>query len=434
MSEMNQTESIQQPYTVSGITEEIRQRIEERFEWTEVRGEISSFKKAPSGHAYFRLKDATAILECVAWRNTVVRWAGLDLRDGDEVIVGGKVTVYPPRGQYQLVVSAIRLAGSGALQKQFERLKQQLFEEGLFDDNRKRPLPSFPRKIAVITSQTGAAVRDFLRTIASNRCPVDITVCPVLVQGAEAAGEVSETIQRVNNQGGFDLIVVCRGGGSLEDLWAFNEEIVVRAVAESALPVLTGIGHEIDFTLADFAADTRASTPTGAAETIADLFNRHRSRLHLFADRLIRSIGPCLEWEKKRLAVTQRALRRYHPQTAVSQWRQRLDDFSMTLIRGSRSTIRQHRTAIEEKRKTLPATADREVERKKQELKRYVQLLTSFDPARNLERGYAICRHDDGRSIVRLADVEIDDRVNVHVSDGSFRSVILKKNRTHEQE
>lgn len=430
---MKEAESIQQPFTVSGLTKAIRQRIEENFEWIEVRGEISNFKKAPSGHAYFRMKDADAVLECVAWRNTVIRWAGIDLRDGDEVIAGGGVTVYPPRGQYQFVVSAIRLAGFGVLQQRFEQLKRKLLDEGLFDSERKQSLPSFPQKIAVITSPTGAAVRDFLRSISQNHCPIDVTVYPVLVQGTEAAGEISAAIRAVNQREDYDLIVLCRGGGSLEDLWTFNEEIVVRAIAESRIPVVTGIGHEIDFTLADFAADRRASTPTGAAETIAGLFEKHRGQLRLLIDRLIRSTLPFLAREKERLAVTKRGFKRYHPKIMVSDYRQRLDEFSLMLLTAYRQMIIRNRDVVRNMSRMLFQTTRYGVESKNRDLKRIASLMSSYDPARNLARGYAICRHNDGRPIVRVSDAEKDDRIDVIVSNGLFRTQVLEKSQTNER-
>ncbi|MGC9328815.1 MAG: exodeoxyribonuclease VII large subunit [Candidatus Hinthialibacter sp.] len=425
---MQETEP-QAPFTVSSLTEAIRRQLEERYDWVQVRGEISGFKKAPSGHAYFRLKDANAVLECVAWRGTVVRWAGLDLQDGVEVIAGGKVTVYPPRGQYQLVVSAIRLAGLGALQQQFEALKRLLAQEGLFDPERKKPLPDFPRNIAVITSPSGAAVRDFLRMVRQGRCPVHCTICPVLVQGAEAAGEIARMIQAVNAKGGFDWIVLCRGGGSLEDLWAFNEEIVARAVAGSSIPVVSAVGHEIDYTIADFAADYRAPTPTAAGQLVCDFFESHRGRLRLIRDRLHRIFLPALARKRESLEVSRRALRRYHPMSTIADLRQRLDEYAADFHRAMTAAVHQGRTACGHRRRVLEDAMKHELNRKRQFIQSCERLLHSYNPRLNLSRGYAICQSENGRLVQKTSDVKAQDRVQITVSDGAFRAKVLQEDQ-----
>lgn len=424
---MIKSPSAQTPLSVAALTEAIRRQLEDAFDWVQVRGEISGFKKAPSGHAYFRLKDADAVLECVAWKTTVIRWSGLDLEDGTEVIAGGKITVYPPRGQYQLVVSAIRLAGIGLLQQRFEALKRLLAEEGLFDSERKKPLPNFPRRIAVITSPTGAAIQDFLRIVWQGACPVDCVVCPVLVQGVEAPGEIAEMIRSVNKMGGFDLIVLCRGGGSLEDLWAFNEEIVARAIFASKIPTISAIGHEIDFTIADFVADYRAPTPTAAGQWICDLFNNRRSLLHLDRDRLLRAFLPALQREKERLEVTRKALRRYHPLSVLAERRQRLDDLSDALARAVVEQVRDRRADCERAVQVLGRLAIHALEYRRQALRSCEHLLRSYNPLRNLSRGYTICRREDGRLVQKLSDVKPQDIVRVVVSDGAFGAAVLPK-------
>lgn len=420
-------ESPQTPLSVSALTEAIRRQLEETYDWVQVQGEISGLKRAPSGHAYFRLKDSDAVLECVAWKTTVVRWAGLDLQDGDEVVAGGKVTVYPPRGQYQFVVTAIRRAGLGALQQRFEALKRRLADEGLFDPVRKRPLPSFPRKIAVITSPTGAAVYDFLRIIRQGACPVDCVVCPVLVQGAEASGEIADMIRSTNEIGGFDLIVLCRGGGSLEDLWAFNEEIVARVIVASKIPVISAIGHEIDFTIADFTADMRAPTPTAAGQLVCGLFNEHRRHLSMHRDRLHRAFLPALQRERDRLEVTRKALRRYHPITTLAEWRQRLDDLTDALVRSMMAVVQQGRMDCEHGLQVLGRSVIHELDRRRQTLRSCEHLLHSYNPLRNLSRGYSLCKREDGRLVRNLSDVEPRDVIRVIVSDGTFGAAVLPK-------
>lgn len=418
-------------YSVSQFTEVLRKDLESKFDWVQIRGEISNFKKAPSGHVYFRLKDDDAVLECVAWRSTAVRWGGLELKDGKEVVAGGKITVYPPRGQYQLVVSAMRLAGLGALQQRFEALKRMLAEEGLFDSSRKKPLPRFPKKIAAITSPTGAAIRDFLKILHAARCPVDVTVCPVLVQGIEAAREIAAMIETVNRLRRFDVIVLCRGGGSLEDLWAFNEEIVARAIAGSSLPVISAVGHEIDFTIADFVADTRAPTPTAAGQLIAEIFERFRADLQWKADRLNRLVLPAIRNEKRRIEVLEQALRRYHPFSAVEQRRQRLDECVNFLLFSMKSHIETLKLRCRQSAQSIQTGCRYSIGRFRGDIERYHRLVHSFDPRKNLSRGYSICRHADGRLIARAAAVQREDRITITVSDGSFGATVHEVETDH---
>ncbi|MEW6236147.1 MAG: exodeoxyribonuclease VII large subunit [Candidatus Omnitrophota bacterium] len=423
---MMELESIRLPYTVSELTEEIRLCLEERYDWVEVRGEISNFKKAPSGHVYFRMKDENAALECVAWRQTAMRWGGMELRDGAEVIAGGKIGLYPPRGQYQLVVSSLRLAGAGALQLRFEALKRKLAEEGLFDSARKRPLPYWPENIAVVTSPGGAALRDFVKTLREGGCPAKVMICPVLVQGEKAAGEISKAIAEINRRENFDLIVLCRGGGSLEDLWAFNEEAVARAIFTSRIPILTGVGHEIDFTIADFAADARASTPTGAASAIREIFERRRGELYADKERFLRTLPPVVERLRERIELTHRALKRYHPIAAIAMRRQRLDDIQSMLTLRMREHWIQAAAAQHEKGRRIADAMRRAVAERKNDLRRCEHLLRSYDPRRNLARGYAICRGEDGNIIRRIAQTAPRDRIDVFLADGSFASQVTE--------
>ncbi len=422
---MNQ-EGTRAPYSVSELTDEIRQKLESNYAWVQVRGEISNFKKAPSGHAYFRLKDENALLSCVAWRSTVARWAGLDLQDGVEVLAGGHITVYPPRGQYQLVVTSLRMAGIGLLQQQFEALKRRLAEEGYFDPEHKKPLPRFPQHIALITSSTGAAVRDFLNRLNQGKCPLEVTLCPVLVQGDRASAEIAAMIKRVNRmKNAFDLIVLCRGGGSLEDLWAFNEETAVKAIYDSHLPVLTGVGHEIDFTLADFTADLRASTPTGAAQVICTLFDEHRQRHEVAQSRLLRSILPTLRQWRERLELTQTALKRYHPIVVIQQQRQRLDEQQMRLIERMQSALEKRRRTVKEDSKQLTQRMQQSISEQRKDLLRYKHLLHSYNPSKNLERGFAICRDEKGKPITTIHKIHKGDSPWVQLADGSFHSKVI---------
>lgn len=253
--------------TVSQISRSIRNLLEGEFNYVRVSGEISNLSRPHSGHSYFTLKDEGAQLRAVLFKGQQ-RFLAKTPGDGQQVICHGRISVYEPRGDYQLIVDTIDFQGSGLLQRQFEALKKQLGAEGLFNEERKKKIPPFPQRITLITSSTGAAVHDFLKIWRNRRWGATIQIFPVRVQGMGAAEEIAQAIMRVNREQSSDVIVVCRGGGSLEDLWAFNEECVARAIAGSSLPVVTAIGHEIDFTIADFCADQRAPTPTGAAEQI----------------------------------------------------------------------------------------------------------------------------------------------------------------------
>lgn len=255
----------EQIFSVSEITKSIKFILESTFEKISIEGEISNFKAHGSGHWYFNLKDEEAVINCTMWKG-LNSYVFFTPEDGMKVIVSGRVTVYPPRGSYQIDVRSMKPAGEGELQAAFERLKKKLFEEGLFDEKFKKPIPNFPKKIALVTAPDGAAVKDMI-SVAARRFPlVELLIAPTQVQGAGAAENIAENINKLNSFSDIDVIIVARGGGSIEDLWAFNEEIVARAVFKSKIPIITGIGHEVDFTIADFVSDLRAPTPSVAME------------------------------------------------------------------------------------------------------------------------------------------------------------------------
>ena len=251
--------------TVSELTKEIKQTLEEKFNQVSVEGEISNFKAHISGHWYFSLKDANASISCTMWKG-FNNYVFFTPQDGMKVIVNGKITVYPPRGNYQIDVRSMKPAGVGELQAAFEALKQKLSDEGLFKEEFKKPIPTFPKRIGIVTAIDGAAFKDMI-SVARRRFPlVELVICPTRVQGAGAAEMIVQSIELLNKQKDIDVIIVGRGGGSIEDLWEFNEEIVARAIFASKIPIISGVGHEIDFTIADFVADLRAPTPSAAME------------------------------------------------------------------------------------------------------------------------------------------------------------------------
>jgi exodeoxyribonuclease VII large subunit len=338
------------PLTVSELTAQVKRLVERQVGQVWVTGEVTNFRAQSSGHCYFTLKDATTQLACVLFRGHATAQRGL-LQDGQKVVLRGDVTVYEARGQYQLLVREIELQGVGALQAAFDRLKQKLAAEGLFAQERKRPLPEIPQRIGLVTSPTGAAIRDVLHVIARRQPALEITLAPCRVQGEGAAQEVAAAIALLNEwhaKSPLDLILVTRGGGSLEDLWAFNEEAVARAIAASVVPVVSAIGHEIDFTIADFVADLRAATPSAAAELITEgaFSNRQfvadaESQLAALARRRLRMAREHLDSFAHRLGLA-------HPRRRLEDGAQRLDDLRDALALGLRhQRERRHTTARE---------------------------------------------------------------------------------------
>src|SRR5256712_207583 len=331
-------------YTVSALTALLRVHIESAFSDVWVEGEVSNLRIPTSGHSYFTLKDASSQIRAVLFRS-VGRSQRFALQDGLQLVCRGRLTVYEPRGDYQVIVEYAEPKGVGALQLAFEQLKARLDGEGLVDQARKRPLPFFPRRIGVVTSPTGAAIRDIVQ-VAHKRDPgVTIVLNPVAVQGESAAGEIAHAIEELNEMGGFDVLIVGRGGGSLEDLWPFNEEIVARAVAASRVPVVSAVGHEIDFTIADFVADMRAPTPSAAAELVvrdrADLLERVVG----YGDRSVHAVRTVLRDLCARVEAERRGL--LDPTALVARAMQRRDELEMRLRLTQVNRLKDLRSAVE---------------------------------------------------------------------------------------
>jgi len=396
--------SFTDPYTVSELNGRIRQLIEVeptlRDVWVE--GEVSNFTQAASGHCYFTLKDAGAQIRCVMWRNDASRQSQLPA-DGALVLGHGRVGVYEVRGLYQLYVDQIRPAGVGELYKRFEHLKSRLEAEGLFAQERKQSLPDFPQVIGVVTSPSAAALRDILHVL-SRRFPLaKVLVSPTLVQGDAAPPHIVAAIEALNDRKDVDVIIVARGGGSLEELWAFNEEAVARAVAASSIPVICGVGHETDFSLADLAADVRAPTPSAAAELAVPDKTEVRAQLQERLAMLTATLGSIIQQHAWRVAEQSRALKHLSPATQLAQARQRVDDL---VGRGARAV----RHALSLRRERLEGLLGR---------------LTGTSPIGTLGRGYAIVRSHRTSAVVRSTElVEPGDSVGIQVSDGEFNAVV----------
>jgi len=397
---MNQF-SIFQPlsWTVSELTRYVRELLEgdEYLQELWVQGEVSNFSRPSSGHIYFTLKDASASLRCVMWRNAAMRLQFLP-RDGDAVRVHGNISVYEAGGQYQLYADIIRPVGEGDLYKEFLRLKARLEAEGLFDPERKRPVPRYPQCIGIITSPTGAALQDMLNTLNRRYPLARIVLAPVPVQGIEAPGAIIAALEALNRIACPDVILLARGGGSIEDLWAFNDENLARTIVNSTAPVITGVGHETDFTIADFACDLRAPTPTGAAMLAtpdrADLLMA-LSELQLQLERSGQSAIRSSRWSLDNLAAR---LKLRSPAWRLMSNQQRLDEVSRRL-----KMALEHDHAL-----------------RMEKLTGLNQRLVSLAPLSILSRGYAILTHLDGRTVKSTRQVAAGDLLKVRVSDGTF--------------
>ena len=405
--------------SVSELTRRLQEVLEDRFPAVWVEGEISNFRLYGSGHAYFTLKDADSQIRAVLFRNRGRR-IKFEPADGLHVMAFGSIEVYPQRGEYQMVIELLEPKGLGALQLAFEQLKARLQAEGLFDQARKRELPRFPRKIGIVTSPSGAAIRDLLRVIGRRFGELHIVIAPCRVQGEGASEEIVQGLRDLNALGGVDVIIVGRGGGSLEDLWAFNEEIVARAIAGSKVPVVSAVGHEVDFTIADFVADLRAPTPSAAAElvvrekqAVVDSLGQLRARLERFAARPLRDLERRVDELTARLrremrnelgrahhrvVLATRALRASDPVARVARDRHRLENLQARMI-----------TSLNRRR-----------DRARYAVQTAVGRLDSLSPLAVLGRGYSLTRTPGGEVVHSPAQVQAGDAIRVLLHRGSL--------------
>ncbi len=407
--------------SVGEFTRRVKSLLESGIRPGWVRGEVSNLRAQASGHVYFSLKDATAQVSAVLFRGDAARQT-VKLRDGQQVVVFGAVSVYEARGQYQLVVRAVIEDGVGRLQQEFERLKQRLADEGLFAAERKRPIPAMPATVGFITSPTGAAVQDFMRILTRRGWRGRLVVLPAKVQGDGAAAEMVAMLELAQELKIFDLMVIGRGGGSLEDLWAFNEEPLVRAVAGCAIPVISAVGHEIDFTLCDFAADVRAETPSGAAELISSNFVRCAEQAEQASEAMLAAAGGAVERAGERLDHARSRLRLLTPAAQIEQGFLRLDDFSNRLAAALRSTLQLRRQQLGDVRSRLmQASPETRVQLGSHQLLSLYKRLQAASPASVLHRGFAIVRDERGQPVARRAAVNAGQRLSAEFSDGSVK-------------
>ena len=405
--------------SVSAFTRRVKTLLEDGVGASWVRGEVSNVRAQGSGHVYFSLKDAGAQVSAVLFRGDALRQT-VKLRDGQQVVVFGQVSVYEARGQYQLIVRLVIEDGVGRLQREFEALKARLAAEGLFAPEKKRALPPLPACVGFITSPTGAAVQDFIRIMSRRGWRGRVVVLPAKVQGEGAAAELAAMLALAQALGIFDLLVIGRGGGSLEDLWAFNEEVLVRAVAASTVPIISAVGHEIDFTLCDFAADVRAETPSAAAELISSKFVEAAERAEragaAMDEALERAIGEATE----RLDHARSRLRLLAPAAQIEQGFLRVDDLGNRLVAALRDASQARRQQLGEARAALARVSPEfRVQTESHRLLALWKRLQAASPASVLNRGFAIVRDATGRPVMRRAEVQPGQGLTTDFADGS---------------
>jgi exodeoxyribonuclease VII large subunit len=387
--------------TVTDLTRYIRQMFEldYRLQDVWVQGEISNLSRPSSGHVYFTLKDSGAAIKCAMWRASVTSNVHR-LREGDAILAHGKISVYEVQGAYQLYVDAIQTAGVGDLYQQFELLKAKLQAEGLFAPDRKRALPEVVHAIGIVTSPTGAALQDMLNIIGRRWPLLRVVLSPTPVQGDDAPPKIIAALERLYQRDDFDAILIARGGGSIEDLWCFNDERVARAIARSPVPTISGVGHEVDFTIADFVADLRAPTPSAAAELITPDQEEVRSTLDDYAATLDALMTDRIRQSRLRVQLYERALAHLSPRVKLANARQRLDEA------GSRmQDALKHGLAMKRERVNSRAAQ-----------------LNAYNPLNVLARGYAVVRKESGEVVRSVTQVTADERLTVRVSDGEFKT------------
>lgn len=457
MQELDQTDvsgPAPRVFSVTELTRAVRTVLEGAIGEVQVEGEIGSYRQQTSGHQYFTLKDERCQIACVLFRRG--RSGGLSqipLEEGMQVRVRGQLTVYEARGQYQIVVSSVQAGGVGLLQARFEALKRKLDAEGLFAPDRKQSLPRFPKVLGIVTSPTGAAIRDMLNILRRRAPWIRILVNPVRVQGDGAATEIAAAVREFNDwkRNGLpkpDAIILARGGGSVEDLWEFNDEKLARAIAESAVPVVSAVGHEIDFTISDFVADLRAPTPSAAAELVAPDAAELLDRISEIRARLGREVSGDLKHRRARLEFVERSMLFHEPGRVLAELAQRLDMANEGLLRGANGWLREKRQRIEalagklrqHRPDQLLALRRQHVEtgmevlrqrvcesvrRRKDTLDRLRGLLEVLSPQATLERGYTITTDSNGRLLTTVGQIRLKMRIRTQLRDGQVDSEVV---------
>lgn len=438
-----------QPVTVSALTSRIKATLEGGFPQVWIVGEISNFKRASSGHFYLSLKDEKAQIRCSMWRSYT---GNLNFRpaDGMKVIAVGSISVYAPRGDYSLMIEYMEEVGTGRLRQEFERLKAKLHQEGLFDPKHKKPLPFFPRKIGIVTSPTGAAIRDMIR-VFDNRFPgLHLLIHPARVQGKEAAEEIVEGIEILDAWGECDLIIIGRGGGSEEDLWCFNDELLARTIFEAETPIISAVGHEVDYTIADFVADARAATPSNAAEMAIRSVGEYKQLIALAQKSMERAMAYKLNALRSKIRISENSpiftrvrSRVNHGQRAVADLEYRLNGLlerklknrTLRLARASEGlNINQLKRRVERASNQVERhqlTMEHQIQQKlsgyQQQLGQLISRLDDLSPLKILSRGYATVSNENNELIHSPQDVKEGDLLKIRVAEGEFHAQVIEK-------
>ena len=397
-----QNRTQQRVYSITELTRQIKFLLESHFPNVWVKGEISNFKLHSSGHMYFSLKDENAQLPCVMWRgrNNLLFFMP---KDGMKVVAQGNVTVYEKRGYYQFEVLELQPAGIGELQLAFEQLKQRLKAEGLFEAEHKKPIPAYPERIGIVTSATGAAIRDLV-TVVGRRFPsVQLILNPVRVQGDGAAEDIARAIDEFNEYGQVDVLIVGRGGGSLEDLWPFNEEVVARAIFRSKIPIISAVGHEVDFSISDFVADLRAPTPSAAAELVVRNRDELLSTLQAMVQKMYRLLKEKIRYYRDKVNYLESSYALRRPADVIKEYNQRLDELT----------------------RTMETALTHQIERERARIAALTKHLENLNPLSIMKRGYSICyREQDGHIIIDAVQLQKEDKIRVQFAKGQIRGTV----------
>ena len=435
-------------YTVSRLNSEVRLTLELQFQQLWLVGEVSNFVAAASGHWYFSLKDQAAQVK-VAMFKQANRYATVRPQNGQQVLIRARISVYEPRGEYQLLAEFIEPAGAGLLKQQFEQLKAKLAAEGLFAPERKRPLPANPRRVGVITSPTGAAVRDIITVLARRAPGIELIIYPCQVQGETAAAQLRTMLSTAIRRNEVDVLIIGRGGGSIEDLWCFNDEALARAVAECPIPIVSAVGHEIDFALTDFVADVRAATPSAAAELVSPDQSQYLTALTQLQQRLSRAVRRQLAQQQPRLLQLQQRLQQLHPQRRLEQQQQRLDELHLRLQRRMQQqlqtarrqhsylqqslqhlspakAIKQQQLQLQQLAKRIQQAQQQQLKYSSQQLARLSAQLHTVSPLATLARGYSISFDSQQQALTSSAQLKVGDAISTRLAQGSFSAVVTQ--------
>ncbi len=419
-------ESAEKPLSVSELNRRVRSLLEAGFPQVWVEGEVSNLRSPSSGHVYFTLKDEQAVIQIVLFRSDAASLS-VRLREGLAVVVRGRLTVFEARGQYQIIAADVQARGEGALLERLEALKRKLAAEGLFDPSRKRSLPAFPEKVGLVTSLKGAVIQDFLRILERRAPGLEICVRDVPVQGALAARAIAAAIRAFASPPTVDVLVIARGGGSLEDLWPFNEEVVARALVECPVPTVSGVGHETDFTIADLAADLRAPTPSAAAELIARDWNDWRAEVAQLRKRGERAVARVLELARERLARLAGSPFFHEPSRLILRWQQIVDEEEEELGRSLQRAVALKRERWEYLVRHWKALrCEEQIRRRSEQVGQWAARLAALSPEATLQRGYAIAFDEQGRILRKASPDLIGREVRVRLASGRFDSQVLR--------